>query len=632
MQSPPSTSACESPHHDRAKPAGSAASPANASPSAPHEAQAFADVQRWLSRYCERSADVAGGLVIATGAGKVAQTVAKWPVTHETSPLLATAAAAAARRNRTTILQAAASEADADSVHSHAISLPLRHDERTLGAVALSVRANDGKALDALVTHLKNATAEIGHRLAGSAVRTEGDTGWAPQLLQLQDALLRHPTLADGSLALVTEMSSVLECDTVGLGVVAAGELAVIALSNQAEVHAGQGLQRLQAAAMLEAVDQGAGVVYPAPPTGAVRIVQAHAALHARSAHVLASVVLVHRRRAVGALLAQWPAAAPPDAARLALLERLARAIGPQIGLSLLAERSWSERTAEAWRAARRRVTRRGDPIPKVLAAALLLALVAAAWLPVPYRVVAPARIEGAVQRSVVALLDGFLLKSHVRPADVVRAGDVLIELASQELLLEEGRWQATLTQHENAHAAALARADRAQYVIALGKAGEARAQLELLRQQLARTRLLAPIDGVVIKGDLSQNIGGPVKRGDALLTIAPADRYRLFVDVDERDIASVKPGLTGKLALASRPSEPLPFIVERVTPVAAVRDGRNAFEVEARLLSHESAQNPLRPGLQGVAKIDAGRQSFAWILTHRFADWLRLALWSWGG
>jgi multidrug resistance efflux pump len=224
--------------------------------------------------------------------------------------------------------------------------------------------------------------------------------------------------------------------------------------------------------------------------------------------------------------------------------------------------------------------------------------------------------------------MDGFLHKSHVRPGDTVRAGDLVVELADQDLVLEQRKWEGALNQHENGFAAALARADRAQFVISQGKASEARAQLELVRQQLARTRLLAPIDGVVIKGDLSQALGAPVQRGDALLTLAPAERYRLIVDVDERDIASVAVGQTGQLALASLPVDTLGFVVERVTPVATVRDGRNAFEVEARLLA---AAPLLRPGLQGVAKIDAGERSAAWIWGHRALDWLRLALWSWG-
>jgi multidrug resistance efflux pump len=175
--------------------------------------------------------------------------------------------------------------------------------------------------------------------------------------------------------------------------------------------------------------------------------------------------------------------------------------------------------------------------------------------------------------------------------------------------------------------AAALARADRAQFVIAQGKASEAAAQLDLVRQHLSRTKLVAPIDGVVIKGDLSQTLGAPVQKGDALLTVAPAQHYRLVVEVDERDVAHIRPGQAGQLALASQPGEPLQVVVERVTPVSVVRDGHNVFEVQARL---QASAVELRPGLQGVARIHAGEASWAWIWGHRALNWLRLALWSW--
>ena len=51
-----------------------------------------------------------------------------------------------------------------------------------------------------------------------------------------------------------------------------------------------------------------------------------------------------------------------------------------------------------------------------------------------------------------------------------------------------------------------------------------------------------------------------------------------------------------------------------------------NYFEVEASL---DAPQPDLRPGLSGVAKIDAGYRPLAWLLFHRAATWLRLALWS---
>ena len=68
-----------------------------------------------------------------------------------------------------------------------------------------------------------------------------------------------------------------------------------------------------------------------------------------------------------------------------------------------------------------------------------------------------------------------------------------------------------------------MARADRSQLVISQARADEARAQLALVDEQLGRTRIEAPFDGVVIRGDLSQSLGSPVQRGDVLLTVVLA-------------------------------------------------------------------------------------------------------------
>jgi hypothetical protein len=72
---------------------------------------------------------------------------------------------------------------------------------------------------------------------------------------------------------------------------------------------------------------------------------------------------------------------------------------------------------------------------------------------------------------------------------------------------------------------------------------------------------------------------------------------------------------------------DPTPFSVVKVTPVATAQDGRNFFRVEARL---ERAPPRLRPGMEGVGKIEVGERRLWWILTHSFTDWLRLTLWTW--
>jgi biotin carboxyl carrier protein len=494
-----------------------------------------------------------------------------------------------------------------------------------LGAVALAVRIDDTHAVERLFKELAQASAGVGARLGSD--NTDSPAAPIARVLRLQNLLLAQPTLAEGATALVTELAAVAGSERVTLGVLNT-EMTVIAVSNSAEFKPEQALLRRVAAAMQEAADQGARVGYPARATDPARIILAHAELQHASGHAVLTVPLVHAGQAVGALLVEYGDGHAPGDDQIVLCESVASAIGSLVALRHSAERPWRARLQRSARQLWQRLARRDDPLPKLAVLLGIGLLLAATLLPVTYRVGAPARIEGAVQRVVAAPFDGFLQRSHVRPGDTVRAGDLLVEMADQDLALERRKWESALAQQENAYAAALARADRSQFVISHGKAEEAQSQLELVRQQQARTRLVAPIDGVVIKGDLSQTLGSPVQRGDTLLTVAPREQYRLIVEVDERDIADIQPGQTGRLALSSLPSDTLALVVERVTPVSNVRDGRNVFDVEARLPDTRLA---LRPGLQGVAKIDAGEQSFAWIWSHRLVDWARLAWWSWG-
>jgi multidrug resistance efflux pump len=281
---------------------------------------------------------------------------------------------------------------------------------------------------------------------------------------------------------------------------------------------------------------------------------------------------------------------------------------------------SWHRRARQAVRERLAKPSRRRMAISGGI---VLLALALA--VPLPWRVSAPARLEGSVQRAVVAATDGFLQQANVRPGDRVQAGQVLAQLASQDLELERRRRESELRQHENAYRAAPSHADRAQMVSFQAKAAEAQALLSLVETQLQRARIEAPFDGIVIKGDLSQNLGAPVQRGEVLMVLAPNDSFRLILEVDEADVGAIRAGQRGELALAAQPDRTLAFVTRRIVPVAATAEGRNFFEVEAAL---QDALPQLRPGLSGVAKVDAGWRPLGWLLAHRGIDWLRLAWW----
>jgi multidrug resistance efflux pump len=435
-------------------------------------------------------------------------------------------------------------------------------------------------------------------------------------LLRPLGAALARPGLAEAAAAFGAELAELLRSGRGSVAVLQAEGLALAGSSHPGDLQAGQAGATALLDAMQEALDQAQPVAWP-PLAGQDLVTLAQRQLAGSGA--ACSLPLVDGTRAVGALTLERAAPAFSEA-ELALLADIARLAGPVFELKRQLALPWHRRLREQWRTLVAQPARRTR-----IAGALALLLLAALAIPVPWRVSAPARLEGSVQRAVVAATDGFLQQANVRPGDRVQAGQVLAELASQDLALERRRRESELRQHENAYRAAQARADRAQMVTLQARAAEAQAMLSLVEAQLQRARIEAPFDGIVIKGDLSQNLGAPVQRGEVLMVLAPNDSFRLILEVDEADIGAIRPGQGGELALAAQPDRTLAFTTRRIVPVAAAAEGRNFFEVEASL---QQQAPQLRPGLSGVAKVEAGSRSLGWLLSHRALDWLRLAWW----
>ena len=235
--------------------------------------------------------------------------------------------------------------------------------------------------------------------------------------------------------------------------------------------------------------------------------------------------------------------------------------------------------------------------------------------------------LEGIVQRAIGAPFNGYVVEAPARPGDVVRQGDLLGRLDDRELKLERLKWFTQREQFFKQYHEATAKHDRAQALINEAKADEAEAQVFLLDEQLLRARISAPFDGIVISGDFSQSLGVSVERGQTLFEVAPLRGYRVVVQVDERDIGWVAIGQKGELALPSIPGTVFPLTVTRITPISTAKEGRNYFRVEAEL---QKTSERLRPGMEGVGKIFAGRARLIWIWTHDVTEWISLKVWTW--
>ena len=263
----------------------------------------------------------------------------------------------------------------------------------------------------------------------------------------------------------------------------------------------------------------------------------------------------------------------------------------------------------------------------KLTAIAIAAILVMASLVETTFRIGADAVLEGEVQRVVAAPISGYLLSSAVRAGDTIRKGEVMASLDDSELRLELTKLNGRLQKSRREYREAQSSRDLVGVRVIKEQISQIDAEIDLVEQQLASIHLTAPFDGVVIEGDLNQMLGSPVERGDSLFKIAPLEGYRIILKVDESKISYVNEGQTGSLTLSSLSQRTFPIRVERITSVARAEDGANTFRVEASL---PGVPKMLRPGMQGIGKINAGQERMIWIWTHEIIDWLRLWVWSW--
>jgi len=370
-------------------------------------------------------------------------------------------------------------------------------------------------------------------------------------------------------------------------------------------------------------------VSFPPTPSTERRIAVAHKSLAnaAGGRAAVASVILPSRGRSVGVITLERHRDEAFDDAAIELCETVANLVGPMVDLQHDKGRMISGRAVDLIHDGVQRLFGPRHPALKLaIGAVVTLAAILAVATGV-HTVSAKSVTEGVVQRAVVAPFDGFVNSAPIRAGDTVHEGDVLASLNDKDLVLDRLKARSDRDRLIQKHRDALAKHDRPEMVALSAQIHQSEAQLALAEAKLARTRLTAPFDGIVVSGDLSQSLGSPVERGKVLFEIAPLDRYRVILQVDERDIGYVSVGQRGRLALAGLPGRPLPLTLTKITPVAVAEEGKNFFRIEARLEDNAIA---LRPGMEGVGKIEVGRARLVWIWAHPFIEWLWLAAWKW--
>ncbi|MCX5660107.1 MAG: HlyD family efflux transporter periplasmic adaptor subunit [Planctomycetota bacterium] len=465
--------------------------------------------------------------------------------------------------------------------------------------------------------------------------RREQDVQRVRQAMALLAVSQEAEGFGGATLNMVNELARQLKCSRVCLGWIRGKGVRVVAMSDTEHLKRHSQDVALTELAMAECLDQQQPVAYPIPPESEPLLQQAVVHSHKRlvanapGRHVL-SLPLRQRDEWLGVLLLERTEA-PFEPQTIQYIQLVSDVIAPHLD-----DRFTSDKPLpmHAWRSVEWAAKYLVGPrhIAWKLGALAALALVAyiifGTW---EYKVSAPCVFEAEARRITPAPFEGQLRKAPKRAGDHVAAGDVLAELDTYDLKLQLAEARARMQtaqleyeQHQYGQDGKQAEAQQAKANIA-----QAKARVDLLEYQIDRAIIKSPIAGVVLSGNWHDKIGGMIKQGEPMFEVAPIEHLTAVMHVNELDIDQFDDKRSapyeGKLATRGEPEHRFGFTIERVVPAATPVNNVNSFEVRARLLDTAPW---LRPGMEGLAKVEVGSKPIWWILTHRISDTLRLWFW----
>jgi Barrel-sandwich domain of CusB or HlyD membrane-fusion/GAF domain len=511
-----------------------------------------------------------------------------------------------------------------------------------LGVVTMLI---ESRGRDAVRSTLAMAEVLAGYthgQAARSALKQSRNAAQAFDLATRLIGSVNHaPSFKGACMQLVNDLVRQFALDRAALGWVQSDRSKVLAISDIEHFDRRTQMVQKLAEAMDECLDQEQPVLCPAPPesgTGAdvllsQAIVHAHRELLAGNSKLkVCSLPLRVDEDVVGVVTVESAGEGQLEVEAIELLQAALDLVAPVLKVRrsddrVLPLRVWDSAVRSAAWAVGVKHT-----VWKLVGIASAAVLAFLFFYTTTYRPGADAILEPRTRRLVSAPFEGVIatIGPGVEPGKRVEAQQLLLELDTTEYRLALADAQAKIAQAQKQADAARAQRQQDKVVQAEQQARMHQAEADVYQYRIERSRLVAPIAGTIIAGDVKDKLGATVKIGDQLLQIADLSDIIITAKVDERDIALVKRAFdesrgSGEIATKGKPEQPFSFSIERIVPLATAIEGKNVFEVRASL---KDPADWLRPGMEGIAKFNTEDMSLMNILTRRLRDQLRLWLW----
>ncbi|MEN3038988.1 MAG: efflux RND transporter periplasmic adaptor subunit [Candidatus Kryptonium sp.] len=154
----------------------------------------------------------------------------------------------------------------------------------------------------------------------------------------------------------------------------------------------------------------------------------------------------------------------------------------------------------------------------------------------------------------------------------------------------------------------------KAQYTSALSTVEQAKASLRQAEEDLAKTVIYSPIDGIItqINAEVGERVVGTSQMaGTVIMVVADLSKMEARVDISEVDVVHVSIGDTALLSVDAFPERKLKGVVYEISNAAKTRGlGTQEevvnFEVKIRILDKDIS---LRPGMSVTADIETEKK-----------------------
>ncbi|MDE3088353.1 MAG: efflux RND transporter periplasmic adaptor subunit [Chloroflexota bacterium] len=136
----------------------------------------------------------------------------------------------------------------------------------------------------------------------------------------------------------------------------------------------------------------------------------------------------------------------------------------------------------------------------------------------------------------------------------------------------------------------------------AQAQVAQAQAALDITKQNITNTKVIAPIDGTILW--IGPHVGETAAPGAPAITLADLKRMQVQIGVDENTLALIKVGQTAAITLDALPGKTLTGKVSRINQMAAMAAGIISVPATVDI---DPTDAPIYPGLSATVEINIG-------------------------